>query len=913
MKTTIDEERKNLQRELDQTVPEIQAAIASLNKINKLHITEMKSFTSPPDLVRLVMQAVCVLLGHGASPTWDDALFVLCDMRFLDKLRYYDKDNIHDTIMKKLDKYFQHPKFNEDEMKRASIASTSLCRWVLAMVRYHKVMEYVRPKQAKLETAHEQMESLECKVRAAMDAWKVSEAKARSIHSAWTENEAKRLATEKEFLKLRERTAAVDRVNAVFENLKPILRGRLKEIQETEGTRLLDLSSHIGLLGEYSTPQKEHTPFQMDEHMPSRIIENLQALYASSPLTANGVLTNFHLLHRWRHTLPYVKYPLLWDPTGVATMWIKSTERMTLEVISAIDPVIMSRLEMSLPNANVVILVDHVAYCEEATLWEILHALSSHKVKRPVFFVAEFDCTKTWSIRLLESFCVVNFELEGSDLEEFVVQCFHSHFFAPQETEMRALNERLLDDLRHRRMHIDSLIKQIALSKKNLLTCEDDMTTLVSRMNALTQVLGSIEIKSNAIIYHQNNRKAFNIIGHRGRILLNAASLFGTKSQHKYITMLRQSLSTLSTDVVIKPPIEVCQQLTSSFIREYIHGLAPEKHIAYCFYVVMGICENDHPALVNLCKVRISALREPSFEGLHICDDRTSPTLTHVVASTLVESTIQTCTDRILAKCFDATRAMDMVSVLDGSARIFVSRDGTKRSRSMVYILSKWQTIMNIPAFSGLLDDVDNHINSYEVYSASTPHSLRDLPSTAFTASLHILAKFILVALSHDIITESILHDVICSLLPDVQIRSLSLAEMAIQSDGRRPIALRFKPEIVVHPLWYLIESAMSTGIREDDISYFSFTTPEISALALRTLKEAALHGGWDLDRLRQSDIVELSRHLEGIAEGDFTVHSDFRLWLVNNNADNLFPTCDMKSYYFDPASVVRRGFSYVN
>ncbi|CAK5205551.1 unnamed protein product [Aphanomyces euteiches] len=113
----------------------------------------------------------------------------------------------------------------------------------------------------------------------------------------------------------------------------------------------------------------------------------------------------------------------------------------------------------------------------------------------------------------------------------------------------------------------------------------------------------------------------------------------------------------------------------------------------------------------------------------------------------------------------------------------------------------------------------------------------------------------------------------------------------------------------------------MSTGIREDDISYFSFATSEISALALRTLKEAALHGGWvilqarlrDLDRLRQSDIVELSRHLEGIAEGDFTVHSDFRLWLVNNNADNLFPTCDMKSYYFDPASVVRRGFSYVN
>ncbi len=41
MKQAIDEEK----RSLDQTVPDTQAAIISLNTIKKLHTTEMKSFT----------------------------------------------------------------------------------------------------------------------------------------------------------------------------------------------------------------------------------------------------------------------------------------------------------------------------------------------------------------------------------------------------------------------------------------------------------------------------------------------------------------------------------------------------------------------------------------------------------------------------------------------------------------------------------------------------------------------------------------------------------------------------------------------------------------------------------------------------------------------------------------------------
>ncbi|RHZ18730.1 hypothetical protein DYB37_007294 [Aphanomyces astaci] len=310
MKRAIDDEKRSLQDELDQTVPEIQAAIISLNKINKLHITEMKSFTSPPDLVRLVMQAVCVLLGLGATPTWDDALFVLCDMRFLDRLKYFDKDNIQDSVMRKLDKFIKHPKFNEDEMKRASIASTSLCRWVLAMVRYHTVMTYVRPKQAKLETAHGHV----CAVRAATDAWKVCETKTKALHAAWTESEQKKGHMQTELLHVRERTTSVDRISIVFENLKPLLRKQLHDVKCADDTLIGDClvlaataaylktvvpSQRVPLVDMW-TEQCAAASFRTSPNMLESTLgmEGVQELRAACALSDMQILINLSHLHR---------------------------------------------------------------------------------------------------------------------------------------------------------------------------------------------------------------------------------------------------------------------------------------------------------------------------------------------------------------------------------------------------------------------------------------------------------------------------------------------------------------------------------------------------------------------------------------------------------------------------------------
>lgn len=68
---------------------------------------------NPPPIVRLVMETICIM--KGAKPErkpdpsgsgkmiedyWGSSQKLLSDMKFLDSLKTYDKDNINPAIMK---------------------------------------------------------------------------------------------------------------------------------------------------------------------------------------------------------------------------------------------------------------------------------------------------------------------------------------------------------------------------------------------------------------------------------------------------------------------------------------------------------------------------------------------------------------------------------------------------------------------------------------------------------------------------------------------------------------------------------------------------------------------------------------------------------------------------------------------
>jgi len=116
----------------------------------------VKGFKKPPELVVTVLEAVCILLGEKTD--WNSAKKVMGDMKFIDRLKGFDKDSIDPKIIKKLGKYIKMDKFMPSEVKSVSLAATSLCMWVRAIFKYDAVAKNIEPKRNALNEA---MASLE--------------------------------------------------------------------------------------------------------------------------------------------------------------------------------------------------------------------------------------------------------------------------------------------------------------------------------------------------------------------------------------------------------------------------------------------------------------------------------------------------------------------------------------------------------------------------------------------------------------------------------------------------------------------------------------------------------------------------------------------------------------------------------
>lgn len=153
------------EKDLASAIPILEDAIQALNTLKPSDITLVKSMKNPPDAVKLVMAAVCVMksilpdkipdpTGKKVLDYWGPSKRLLGDMQFLQNLKEYDKDNIKPEIMVKIRKEFiPHKDFKPEIVAKASSAAEGLCKWVIAMNLYDDVAKIVAPKKAKLEEA----------------------------------------------------------------------------------------------------------------------------------------------------------------------------------------------------------------------------------------------------------------------------------------------------------------------------------------------------------------------------------------------------------------------------------------------------------------------------------------------------------------------------------------------------------------------------------------------------------------------------------------------------------------------------------------------------------------------------------------------------------------------------------------
>jgi len=78
--------------------------------------------------------------GKMVEDYWPAAKKLLSDMKFLESLKEYDKDNIPAATMTKIrGTYITNPEFDPKIIKNVSSAAEGLCKWVCALEVYDKV------------------------------------------------------------------------------------------------------------------------------------------------------------------------------------------------------------------------------------------------------------------------------------------------------------------------------------------------------------------------------------------------------------------------------------------------------------------------------------------------------------------------------------------------------------------------------------------------------------------------------------------------------------------------------------------------------------------------------------------------------------------------------------------------------
>nr|XP_012148645.1 PREDICTED: dynein heavy chain 7, axonemal [Megachile rotundata] len=156
--------RAECDADLQEVMPILNAANDALNTLTPQDIQIVRSMKRPPAGVRLVMEAVCILKDvrpervqtpeGTVEDYWRPSLRLLSDMKFLESLLTYDKDNIPERIMTRIrNTILTNPNFDPERIRHVSTACEGLCRWVFALSEYDKVAKIVAPKKQALAIA----------------------------------------------------------------------------------------------------------------------------------------------------------------------------------------------------------------------------------------------------------------------------------------------------------------------------------------------------------------------------------------------------------------------------------------------------------------------------------------------------------------------------------------------------------------------------------------------------------------------------------------------------------------------------------------------------------------------------------------------------------------------------------------
>lgn len=301
---------------------------------------------------------------------WGPSKKLLADLKFLESLKTFDKDNIPAANIKKIrEKFIDNPDFQPTLIKNVSSACEGLCKWVRAMEKYEHVAKVVAPKKEKLSQAEKELE-------AQMTTLEVKRGELKSVLDRLHALKDNFSAMKQ---KKRDLEANIDLCKQKLIRAEKLIGGLGGEKDRwTEAARLLGInytnligdvllsSAIVSYLGAFTVDYRVKCQHKWHKICMKRKIP------CSNDFTLSNTLGNQVLVRAWQIAgLPVDsfstdngiivsnsrRWPLMIDPQGQANKWIKNMEKANkLAIIKLSDSNYIQTLENAIQFGTPVLL-----------------------------------------------------------------------------------------------------------------------------------------------------------------------------------------------------------------------------------------------------------------------------------------------------------------------------------------------------------------------------------------------------------------------------------------------------------------------------------------------------------------------------------------------------------------------------
>ncbi|XP_053322781.1 dynein axonemal heavy chain 11 [Spea bombifrons] len=369
--------QKDCEEDLTKAEPALIAATTALNTLNKMNLTELKTFPNPPLAVTNVTAAVMVLLApKGRVPkdrSWKAAKVFMGKVDdFLQALINYDKEHIHENSLKVVkEQYLKDPKFNPDLIRTKSFAAAGLCAWVINIVRFYEVYCDVEPKRRALAQANEDLGGATEKLEAIRKKLHELDKNLKRLTVSFEKATAEKVRCQEEVNRTNKTIQLANRLVKGLESENIRWSESIKTFEAQEKTLCGDVlltAAFVSYVGSFS----KHYRRELMEHMWIPFLKSQKVVIpVSEDLDPIAMLTDDATVAAWNNEgLPgdrmstenaailmnCERWPLMIDPQQQGIKWIKNKYNVDLKVINLGHKGYLKTIESALASGDTILI-----------------------------------------------------------------------------------------------------------------------------------------------------------------------------------------------------------------------------------------------------------------------------------------------------------------------------------------------------------------------------------------------------------------------------------------------------------------------------------------------------------------------------------------------------------------------------